>query len=493
MTQAPKRIGIGGIAIESSTFNPQPSHLSDFTLLRGDAIGVRYPFLPNWRWQNRGDLTWLPSFYARSLPGGPVERAAYERMKAELLEHVRAALPLDGFLFDVHGAMFVLGLNDAEADLAEAIRAVVGPHCVISASMDLHGNISARLVQAVDLFTAYRTAPHIDTLETRQKAVANLVRVLDENLNVCRAWVPIPVILPGERTSTEVEPGRAVYASIAESDPLPEVLDASLWVGYVWADEARSHATAVVTALATERGKAIAQREALRIADNYWLARRDFGFCAPTGDVDWCIAQALATEGNAIFISDSGDNPTAGGAGDVPTTIGRLLANESIASGAATVIYASIPDAEAARACYAAGVGQSVSLSLGGKLDPIHAQPELVQGTVVTLFANDAVGGDIAVVRCGGLHIIVTTRRKPYHIIKDFTNLGLHPIDYKITVVKIGYLEPELRETARAAFLALSNGAVNQAIPRLTYQHVARPIYPLDSSFEATLEAQVFA
>lgn len=489
MIQLPiRRIGIGGIAIESCTFNPQPTQLADFNLLRGDAIAVRYPFLPQWRWQMRDDITWVPCVYARSLPGGPVEQSAYETMKAELLERIRAALPLDGFLLDLHGAMFVLGMRDAEADLAESIRDLVGPACVISASMDLHGNVSDRLVALVDLFTAYRTAPHIDTVETRQKACANLVRALDQNLKLYRAWVPIPIILPGERTSTEVEPGRGVYASIAESDRLPEVLDASLWVGYVWADEPRSHAAAVVTAIDAQ----VAEREALRIARNYWAARSHFGFCAPTGDVDWCIAQAVAFPGNAIFISDSGDNPTAGGAGDVPSTIGHLLAHPDIARGAVSAIYASIPDALAVQACQRVELGQTVEVSLGGKLDPLHAQPLIVRGEVWRLVQDDPVAGDIAVLRSGGLHIILTSRRKPYHLITDFTTLGLHPNDFKITVVKIGYLEPELRDCARATFLALSPGAVNQDIPRLTYHHIVRPMFPLDNTFDCALEAKVF-
>ena len=91
MIQLPiRRIGIGGIAIESCTFNPQPTQLADFNLLRGDAIAVRYPFLPQWRWQMRDDITWVPCVYARSLPGGPVEQSAYETMKTELLERIRA-------------------------------------------------------------------------------------------------------------------------------------------------------------------------------------------------------------------------------------------------------------------------------------------------------------------------------------------------------------------------------------------------------------------
>src|SRR5688572_353392 len=126
------RIGIGGIAIESSTFSPLPSSLEDFTILRGAEMIVRYPFMPGWNFHGRTDITWLPCLQAKAIPGGPVVRQSYDAMKHELLERVRAALPLDGFYLDIHGAMNVLGMDDAEADLAAAIRDLVGPGCLIS-------------------------------------------------------------------------------------------------------------------------------------------------------------------------------------------------------------------------------------------------------------------------------------------------------------------------------------------------------------------------
>jgi microcystin degradation protein MlrC len=173
--------------------------------------------------------------------------------------------------------------------------------------------------------------------------------------------------------------------------------------------------------------------------------------------------------------------------------VGRLLAHGAFASGQLTAIYASIPDAAAVAACYAAGIGQGVEVTLGGKLDPVHAQPLPVQGTVAGLYPDDPVGGDIAVLRAGGVSIILTSRRKPHHHLKDFTALGLDPDAHKLTVVKIGYLEPELRQMARHALLALTPGAVNQDIPALTYRRVQRPIFPLDQDFEAPdLAARLF-
>ena len=483
------RIGIGGIAIESSTFSPLPSRLEDFTILRGAEMIARYPFMPGWNFRGRTDITWLPCLQAKAIPGGPVVRQSYDAMKHELLERVRAALPLDGFYLDIHGAMNVLGMDDAEADLTAAIRDLVGPGCLISAGMDLHGNVSARLVELVDLFTAYRLAPHDDVLQTREKACAQLIGCLDQQIRPLRAWVRIPVILPGERTSTLVEPGKSLYASLRESDAVPGILDASLWVGYVWADEPRSSASVVVTGT----DPAHLRREAEKIAKRYWDTRQAFTFGVPAGSADWCIDQAIAFPDGPVVISDSGDNPTAGGVGDIPYFVGRLLAHAAFASRQLTAIYASIPDPVAVTACFAAGIGQGVDVSLGGKLDPLHGQPLPVRGTVVAQLADDPVGGGIAVLRAGGVHIVLTSRRKPYHVIKDFTKLGLDPVAHKLTVVKIGYLVPELRQIARHALLALTPGAVNQDIPALNYRRVVRPIYPLDPDYEApNLAARLF-
>ncbi len=483
------RIGIGGIAIESSTFSPLLSDGDDFRVLRAGEMITRYPFMPDWSFHERRDITWLPCLHAQALPGGSVIRRVYTALKQELLARIRAALPLDGFYLDIHGAMHVQGLEDAEADLVGAIRMIVGPDCLISAGMDLHGNVSDRLVALVDLFTAYRTAPHDDVLQTRQKACANLVFCLDHRVRPVRAWVRIPAILPGERTSTLVEPGKSVYASLAESDSVQGILDASLWVGYVWADEPRSAATVVVTGTAATN----VQHEAEKIARRYWSARAAFDFVVPAGSADWCIQQAMAYPGNAVVISDSGDNPTAGGVGDIPHLVGRLLAHPALARGDLHAIYASIADAAAVAACFEAGVGQAVDVALGGKLDPVHAQPLSVQGTVETLVPHDPTGGHIAVLRSGGVSIIVTTRRKPYHFIRDFASVGLDPAAHKITVVKIGYLEPELRQMARHALLALTPGAVNQDIPSLPYTRIQRPIYPLDPDFVLPdLQASLF-
>ncbi len=484
------RIGIGGIAIESSTFSPLTSTEADFTVQRGSEITASYPYFENGTFEGRGDVEWFPTFKARSIPGGPVAADTYARFKAELLDRLTAALPLDGFFLDIHGAMSVVGMDDAEGDLATAIRETVSRGCVISAGMDLHGNVSDVLVRSVDVFTAYREAPHIDAVESKARAVRLLLTLLDKGIRPHRAWTRIPVILPGERTSTFWEPGKTVYGRLRESDGVPGVIDASLWVGYVWADQPRAAATTVVTGTDPDAIRG----EAVKIARRYWDARHDYDFDRPSGTADWTIAEALKLGQKSVIISDSGDNPTAGGAGDIPHFAERLLANPALASGERSAIVAAVPAPDAVRTAVAAGKGAEVTVTIGGRLDPVNGTPLEVTGTVHAIFEDDPVGGDIAVIRSGGVHIIVPSRRKPYHRIQEFRNVDLDPADHDITVVKIGYLEPELREAASASFIALTPGAVNQDIPSLPFRRVIRPVFPLDPDMpDPSFDVQLFA
>ncbi len=129
-----------------------------------------------------------------------------------------ASLPLDGLYLAMHGAMNVEGMDDAEGDWIAAARAVVGPACLVAASYDLHGNVSQRIVDQLDIFAAYRTAPHIDVRETMLRAWSMLVDAVKGGPRPGVAWAKVPVLLPGERTSTEDEPAKGLYEALPAYD-----------------------------------------------------------------------------------------------------------------------------------------------------------------------------------------------------------------------------------------------------------------------------------
>ncbi|GAB3869400.1 hypothetical protein GCM10029964_001580 [Kibdelosporangium lantanae] len=216
---------------------------------------------------------------------------------------------------------------------------------------------------------------------------------------------------------------------------------------------------------------ALVQETATALANEYWKVRADFAFVAPTGSLEKCIARGLESRKRPFFISDSGDNPTAGGAGDVSWTLGRLLAYPDLSA-----IYASIVDPAAVAI---AQTGGEVDILVGGKIDPGPAGPVRVRGTVETVH-EDPVGGTIVVVRAGGVHVIITERRKPYHLVQDFTDLNLDPAAVDLTFVKIGYLEPELYDLAKGWLLALTPGGVDQDLLRLGHKRINRPLFPFD-------------
>jgi microcystin degradation protein MlrC len=414
--------------------------------------------------------------HARALPGGAVERVFYESIKQELVAGLREAMPLDGMFLDIHGAMTVAGMTDAESDLAEAVREVVGPDALISASMDPHGNMSRRLISALDLATSHRMSPHEDAPLTKRRAVANLVACLDKGVRPLKAHVRVPVLLPGEKACTRDEPARGIFGRLPALERLEGIIDAAVWIGYAWADEPRCSAAVVVTG--TDEDAIV--REARGLAAAYWDARARFTFSTAAGDADWCIEAGLNSRDRPFFISDSGDNPTAGGAGDVAFMLERLLSDPALASGRATAIWASVVDPSAVARCVAAGEGASVDLRVGGAFGSSHGAGVALRGEVRRVLMADPIGGDIAVVASGGVRAVLTTGRKPFHVMSDFAQLGLDPATCDLTVVKLGYLVPELFDAARGWVLALTPGGVDQDIVRLGHRSLDRPIYPLD-------------
>lgn len=475
------RIGIGGISIESSTFSPHISGDEAFTIRTGDELLAYYPFLAEGE-ELRDAAAWVPLTHGRSLPGGAVDPQTYLRMKQAIVEGIRREGPFDAFLFDIHGAMSVVGMDDAEGDLATAVREALGPDTLVSASMDLHGNVSDALFDAVDLITCYRMAPHEDWMNTKQRAVHNLLERLrgasgadPDARRPYKAWVRVPVLLPGEKTSTRLEPAKGLYGTIPDVEDLEGVVDAAVWVGYAWADEPRCHATVIVTG----DDPAVIAREAERLGQRYWGARADFAFAGPTASLDEALDLALADDAPRPYvISDSGDNPTAGGAGDVSWTLGRLLERADLQDASRTVLAASVFDPEAVRAAEAAGIGATVTVHVGGRVDPGPRGPVEVTGEIVSITGGDPVAGTQVVVRRGAVHAIVTERRKPFHHLDDFRLLGLDPETADIVIVKIGYLEPELYDLAAGWTLALTPGGVDQDLLRLGHSRLRPGTYP---------------
>ncbi|HPD86342.1 MAG TPA: M81 family metallopeptidase, partial [Proteiniphilum sp.] len=360
------RIAIAGIAIESSTFSPAVSHEDAFRARVGDEVFSYYPFMA----PDSGIIDkaiWLPTLRGHAMPGGIVTREAYESLVTQTLEMLSETLPLDGLFFDIHGAMSVQGLDDPEGDFIVRIRELVGSEVLISTSMDLHGSVSPRLAQHTDLITCYRLAPHEDAIESKKRAVTNLLERLESGKGkpAYKAWIPVPILLPGEKTSTRIEPGKSLYAKIPGLLEGDRVIDAAIWMSYPWADEPRNHG--VVMAYGDD--KEAVGKAAEKLARRFWDVRREFEFVAPTTYLEEALEKALASDKQPFILSDMGDNPTAGGAGDVTWTLHELFNHSALQKSGKTLIYASIPGPDLVKKAIDAGVGGSVDATAGAEVD----------------------------------------------------------------------------------------------------------------------------
>ncbi|KAI1776761.1 Microcystin LR degradation protein MlrC [Hypoxylon cercidicola] len=482
-------IAIAGLACETSTFTPSRTLAPAFHPQRNEEIIERYPFIQPGT--TLGDAAeWRGALIGHALPGGIVTRDAFESLSSEIvnrLTKIAESTKLDGLWFDIHGAMCAEGIDDVEYELLKRCREVIGPEVLVSASMDLHGNVSRELAHQTDLITCYRTAPHVDVAETKERACRNLIQLLQrradavEPVRPYKAWVPIPILLPGEQTSTRDEPAAHIYAAIPDVEGTEGVLDAAIWVGYAWADEPRNRAAVVVTGW----DKGAIREGAERLARLFWDSHKDFTFVAPTGSFKECLDTALSSDKRPYFISDSGDNPTAGGSGDVTWGLTQLLARPEFKSESGPkVIYASVPGPEAVQKAVDAGVGAIVTVTAGAEVDDVHAGPITMTGRVHSIKHGDKHAEIEVVLQVGSVFAILTKLRKPYHRESDFTELDLAPRSADIVIVKIGYLEPELYDMARDWMLGLTPGGVDQDLKRLGHKRIRRPMWPFDSTFE---------
>jgi microcystin degradation protein MlrC len=480
------RILVGAFGHESNTFTPLLTTLDDFharwgtsslqePLRRGSFAGIIDVL------RQHADVELVPSVTAWAMPGGVVAHGAYERLKKGILD---AARDVDGVCLALHGAMRAEGLDYSEDDLLRDLRARVGPAVPITIALDMHANLIRRTMSYLDALVAYKTAPHDDTFETGQRAAEMLLRIIKVGSRPAIGFAKIPFLLPGEMAQTSLDPMKAMMDLVARVERVPGVLSASLMNGHCWADVPDIGVIAVVV---TDGDAALAQQEADCIASAFWARRADFAVSAEAYGIEEAIEKSLAAPESTVFLSDSGDNPGAGGSTDVPALLEALLAR-----GATSVAYAGMWDKGAVEACLAAGVGRELTLEIGGKLDVRHGKPLRVTGVVRSLFdgvwvrgglrqpVGGTLSGPIAVLNVAGIDIVLTSTRHSFEDPVQLRVLGLEPLDYRIVVLKRGYLTAAFAQIASRSILAFTPGCTNCRVAGMQFHRVHRPMYPLD-------------
>jgi len=444
-----KKIAIGGISTECSTYSPLYQNKSDFVSLQGKTLLnlIDFPF-------DDYGIEIIPIFFNRSVPGGPIESQYFRETKDKFIAKLEPLGVLDGVLLIMHGAIYVDGMDDPEGEWIEAVRDAVGQDCIISVSFDLHGQMTDKIVSNIDAFAAYRTAPHIDVAETYSRALKMVADALTKNQRPTVLWTPIPLLVPGEMSSTFVEPCKSIYKNLELLDQRKGILDSNLMIGYVWADTQRASASAVVTCTNKKAGTEICQE----IANLYWNSRHQLKFDMQSGDI---ITAINSISKNFSIIADSGDNPTAGGVGDRADLLEAILINKI-----EHVLFAGIASESAYNE-----LQKGNKFNIGGSFGGGGPNLELIADEVY--FENQCV-----VVKVQKITIVVSKKRRPFHYLSDFDDLDLKLQDYRLLVVKSGYLSPDLQSLSCPSFMALSSGAVNQDLKNIENRNRKKPTFP---------------
>lgn len=480
-----KRVLVAGMAHESDSFNPIIAGERDFPVFRGEEMLQR-------RVDNdatTGILDTLeaqgyeiiPALFTHAVPNGLVDRDFYLQIKEEILETARAALRNGGInavTLELHGSMTVRGYGEAEGPLLEELRALL-PGVPIFAALDMHTTMTEKMHRNCDGFAAFQQAPHTDQRETGVKAARMTIAALEEGVQARSAWVKVPLLVAGEQSATNVEPMVSLIAALRACEQRPGILAASYLMGYPWCDNPDSSAGVYVTAGNSD----LAQAEALRLAGLLWDRRHDFCFQTEAyplrGAVDTALNAAL-TGPAPVYLSDSGDNPTGGGASDCTALLQALLNHPLTPRLKSPVLYGGIYDPLAALACRDK-VGQELTLTFGARFDCATSAPITATGTVIAQARwKDSY---VALFRTGNVDLVLAEKHIGYTTPDLFSALGREAGEAQLVVCKLGYLTPPHEALARRSILCLSPGSTNEDLATLPYQRIPRPIFPLDPDF----------
>ncbi|MEQ1612047.1 MAG: M81 family metallopeptidase, partial [Hyphomicrobiaceae bacterium] len=419
-------------------------------------------------------------------PGGTVAKAAFEQMRDEILGQLNAALPVDGVILALHGAMVAQGYDDCEGDILARVRALVGPKTIIGVEYDPHCHATVARTKLSDIDVYYKEYPHTD-FEARAEEVVTLVLAAIrgeikpmKSLYDCRLIASFP---------TTIEPMRSFVDKISAMEGSDKVLSISIGHGFPYGDVAEMGARVlVVTDNAKAHGDALAAKLGHELIE---IAKRSTPeFLSP----DQAIAAALRTPGKGpVVIADTTDNAGGGAPSDNTTFLHKLIAAK--VSGAAV---APIWDPMAVRVCFDAGAGARIPLRFGGKMSaasglPVDAVVDVlacVEDARQTFAGAPVPLGRVAAIRdvASGVAAILITVRAQAMGTDLFSSHGVDPLAAPILVVKSNqHFHAAYAKVARAILYADGDGPQPNDYSLLPFVKVARPILPLDAVAEPRL------
>lgn len=478
------KIALIEIQQETNSFSPVLTTLEDFKtfcMLTGDAI---LPEARQSKFQTGGfmkaakeysqNITIVPVVCAWAQSGGPLTTATYQFFKDTIQQQLALHPDLAGIWLSVHGAMGVEQLYDPEGELIEWIRTLVGHTLPIAMPLDLHANITARMVRHATFITAYRTNPHRDHFEVGYKSAKLLFETVLGHIKPTMAYRKMPLLKGGGYNIDFLKPMNRIFRWMNRVERNPKVLSIGNFTVHIWLDEPELGWAAVVV---TNDDQPLAEQLADELAAMNWEVR---AIEHPTPDtpqqaLQKTLAASLRRKMGAVIWCDVSDIVSAGAPGE-----NTWLLKEITDHAPQLVAYLPIRDAEAARQAYQLPLGNTVTLSLGGKLETVYNRPYSFGGEIIHKFESQQTG-KIVVVKNAGTHAIIS--EKPCSVTKPQFFEDLNLSIWKADLVVVKNLFPFryfFWKYNRLTINVLSAGVTNVNVHQLDYKAIPRPIYPLD-------------
>jgi len=484
------RMFAASIGTETNTFSPIPTALESFHESFYAPPGqhpddAKLCTAPLWVARRRAKAegwTLVEGSCSFAEPAGLVSRDAYESLRDEVLGQLRAAMPVDGVVLGLHGAMVADGYDDCEGDLIENVRAIVGAKVPIGVELDPHCHMTQRRVKNATLIICFKEFPHTDFVARGEEVVELTLRAIRGEIRPVMSLVDCRMI---GSFPTTMEPMRSFVDKISALEGKDGVLSISIAHCFPYADVPELGARMLVV---TDDRKAAGDTLARALADEFLGMR---GKTQPDyHSPDAAIDIALNTSGTVV-IADPSDNPGGGAPGD-STTILRRMIERGVKNAALGPIW----DPIAVRMCFMAGTGGKLALRFGGKTAPTSGQPIDALVTVTHLqrdatqtFVDAKIAlGDCATIDVDGIAVVLISKRTQALGSDLMTGMGVQIEDCKMVVVKsTNHFHAAFSPFASRVLYCDSNGPIPRDHRKVPYTRIQRPIWPLDESVQPVL------
>ncbi len=479
------RIGVALLSHESNTFASFPTTYSDFRIARGRELIEQYrPTFHEVGGFIAGAEAYgyeiVPLMGAVATPAGAVQAEAYEALLEELLGLIRDAMPLDGLLLGLHGALVAEDYPQGDGETTRRVRELVGPDFPVFVTHDYHGNVPPQLVEDATALIIYKTCPHIDQQERGLQAAELLTRTVRGEVRPVSSIAKPELVYNIAFHNTNMRPMKPVVDAAIELEKQPGILAVSVAAGYQYADVPWMGPCIVVVA---DGDQDLADREAQRLADLMWSLRDELLPTIPSPAE--AVATAIASEDKPVSMMEMGDNIGGGSAGDSTFVLEELLRQG--ASGWVVALY----DPEAVEACVAAGIGAQLTLPVGGKVDDEHGPTLTVEGTVRTLHDGKFIETEVrhgggrdwdqgltSVLATSGGLLVLDSKRTPPMSLNQLRSVGIMPEQHEIFVAKGSVAPRAAYEPVSARIIEVdSGGATSISRPPEDYRLARSGLY----------------